>query len=150
MNLVIDTIKQRRSIRGFKEQQVSDSDLQTVLDCTLCAPSACNKQSWHFTVIQNPDLIQYLNDTAKANLKKSDKIPAPPLLHKAIPYLERAYDIYRSDDSPLSTMLIEDSQVRFSTLTNRSPDFSGRLAIQVTNFMEHVADARNIARIERF
>ncbi len=72
MNLVIDTIKQRRSIRGFKEQQVRDSDLQTVLDCALCAPSACNKQSWHYTVIQNPDMIQYLNDTAKANLRKSD------------------------------------------------------------------------------
>ena len=72
MNSVIETIKERRSIRGFKPQQISDSDLQTVLDCALNAPSACNKQSWHFTVIQNPAMIQYLNDTAKTNLKQSD------------------------------------------------------------------------------
>lgn len=75
MNLVIETIKQRRSIRGFTPQQISDSDLQIVLDCALNAPSACNKQSWHFTVIQNRDMIQYLNDTAKINLQKSD-VPA--------------------------------------------------------------------------
>ena len=72
MNLVIETIKERRSIRGFKPQQVSSSDLRTVLDCALSAPSACNKQSWHFTIIQNPELIQSLNDTAKTNLKKSN------------------------------------------------------------------------------
>lgn len=72
MNIVIDTILKRRSIRGFASQQINDSDLQTILECALNAPSACNKQSWHFTVIQDPDMIQYLNDTAKDNLMKSD------------------------------------------------------------------------------
>ena len=72
MNQVIDTILKRRSIRGFTPQQITDSDLQIILECALNAPSACNRQSWHFTVIQNPDMIQYLSATAKDNLTKSD------------------------------------------------------------------------------
>lgn len=71
MNRVIDTIKTRRSVRGFKQQQISDKDLQAILECAINAPSACNMQSWHFTVIQNQEVIKYINDTAKNQLKKS-------------------------------------------------------------------------------
>lgn len=72
MNKVIDVIKQRRSVRDFQSKQISDCDLDTILECAVNAPSACNMQSWHFTVIQNPQMLEYLNKTAKENLKKSD------------------------------------------------------------------------------
>ena len=70
-NLVIRTIMQRRSIRAFQPKQVKDSDLELMLECAVNAPSACNMQSWHFTVIQEPEIIKYLNDTAVEQLLKS-------------------------------------------------------------------------------
>lgn len=72
MNNVIDVIKHRRSVRDFQSKQISDCDLEAMLECAVNAPSACNMQSWHFTVIQDPQLLEYLNETAKENLKKSD------------------------------------------------------------------------------
>lgn len=72
MNQVIDIIKQRRSVRDFQAKQITDCDLELILDCAVNAPSACNMQSWHFTVIQDPQVLKYLNETAKENLKKSD------------------------------------------------------------------------------
>ena len=69
MNIVIDTIMKRRSIRAFQSRQIDDSALETMLECALHAPSACNTQPWHFTVIQNAQLIKYLNDTASAQLR---------------------------------------------------------------------------------
>lgn len=74
MNLVIETIKKRRSIRGFRPQQIKDSELEVILDCAVNAPSACNMQSWHFTVIQNAEVIKYLQYTAKQFLKLEENM----------------------------------------------------------------------------
>ena len=72
MNVVIDTILKRRSIRAFQQKQIEDSALKAMLECALSAPSACNSQPWHLTVIQNPQLIKYLNDTASAQLLEDE------------------------------------------------------------------------------
>lgn len=72
MNQVIDVIKQRRSVRDFQSKQITGSDLELILDCAVNAPSACNMQSWHFTVIQDPSMLKYINQVAKENLNSSD------------------------------------------------------------------------------
>lgn len=64
MNETLKTIKQRRSIRSFKDEQIKEEELQAVLEAGLCAPSAAN-QAWHFTVIQNKELLDRLNREAK-------------------------------------------------------------------------------------
>jgi len=65
-NLVLQTIQNRRSIRKFKTEQISEQELQTILDAGIQAPSANNSQSWHFTVVQNQEMIKYMSNTAKA------------------------------------------------------------------------------------
>ena len=82
-----------------------------------------------------------------ANLKKSDKIPSHQLLIEAHTHLMNTYQNYHLDQ-PLSIALNEDSRVRFSTmLHDSSPD---SLASRVIDFMEQLADARNLARVENF
>lgn len=51
-NETLQTIKHRRSVRNFRDQQVGDQELQVVLEAGLYAPNA-GDQSWHFTAIQN-------------------------------------------------------------------------------------------------
>jgi len=58
---IIDNILQRRSIRKFTEQQVSQEQLDTIMKCAIYAPSALNKQTWEIRVVQNPKIIEEIN-----------------------------------------------------------------------------------------
>lgn len=58
---IIDNILTRRSIRKYTDQQVSRSQLDTILKSAIYAPSALNKQPWEVRVIQNPDLLKEIN-----------------------------------------------------------------------------------------
>lgn len=71
MNETVDVIKKRRSIRQFKEQQIPDSVLQTIMECAILAPSARNQQKWHFSVIQNRDFLNRLVSITKENMLNS-------------------------------------------------------------------------------
>jgi len=50
---VIEALFTRRSIRKFTPEPVSEQDLETVLKAAMCAPSAHNKQPWHFVVVRD-------------------------------------------------------------------------------------------------
>lgn len=67
-NATINTIMNRRSIRKYKNEQISDSELQIILDAAIYAPNAVNQQKWHFTVIQNKDVLQQMVDIIKENI----------------------------------------------------------------------------------
>ena len=56
-NAVVDAVIERRSIRSYTEKQISDSELETVLQAGLWAPSAKNAQEINFYVIQNQEII---------------------------------------------------------------------------------------------
>lgn len=71
-NETLRTIKSRRSIRSFKDEQITNEELQAVLEAGLYAPSAGNQQAWHFTAIQNKELLAWLNNEAKAVAKEVD------------------------------------------------------------------------------
>jgi nitroreductase len=71
-NETLKTIKKRRSIRGFKPEQIKDEELQAILEAGAYAPSARNQQAWHFTVVQNAELLASLSYEAKEVAKLSD------------------------------------------------------------------------------
>jgi nitroreductase len=64
-------IFERRSIRSFKEVQISESDLDTIIEAAKYAPSAMDEQLWHFTVIQNKEILSRINSVTKALYEKS-------------------------------------------------------------------------------
>lgn len=72
VNEVLTTIKKRRSVRSFKPDQITEEELQTVLEAGIYAPSAGNQQLWHFTVIQNKQVLDQLNTKAKAGAAQID------------------------------------------------------------------------------
>jgi nitroreductase len=71
MNETLKIIKQRRSIRNFKEQQIKDEDLHKILEAGSYAPYAWD-QSWHFTVVQNREMLDRLNNAAKEAARQMD------------------------------------------------------------------------------
>ena len=44
--------------RNFVSGSIARSDLDAIIDAGIRAPSASNRQPWHFTVVQNLDLAQ--------------------------------------------------------------------------------------------
>ncbi|MDF2892397.1 MAG: nitroreductase [Clostridia bacterium] len=67
-NETLKVIKERRSIRSYKKEQIKDGELQAVLEAGLYAPNA-GGQAWHFTVIQRKEILEKINYLAKENLK---------------------------------------------------------------------------------
>jgi nitroreductase len=66
MSETLKAILQRRSIRSFKQEQLKDSELQSILEAGQFAPSARNEQSWHFTVVQNKEVLNKINQIIQA------------------------------------------------------------------------------------
>jgi nitroreductase len=71
VNETLKIIKQRRSIRSFRDEQIKEEELQAVLEAGMHAPNA-GDQAWHFTVVQNRELLDRLNIAAKEAAKQMD------------------------------------------------------------------------------
>lgn len=72
MNQTIETIKNRRSVRKYLQEQIKDEEIETLLEAAIYAPTGHFDQPWHFTVVQNPDLIQEINEGAKEVMSKME------------------------------------------------------------------------------
>lgn len=68
MNETIKVIKNRRSIRKYKAEQINAAELQEILDCAILAPNAMNQQKWHFTVIQSKAVLDRMVEIIKENI----------------------------------------------------------------------------------
>jgi nitroreductase len=57
---ILRIIRERRSIRQFLNQQVSDEDIKKIIEAGNWAPSASNLQGWRFIVVDKPDIKERL------------------------------------------------------------------------------------------
>ena len=53
---VFQAIQTRRSIRKYQDRPVEEDKLQRVLEAARLAPSASNRQNWHFIVVRDAGL----------------------------------------------------------------------------------------------
>lgn len=58
---VLEAIFTRRSVRKFTGQPISEEDLKTVVKAGFCAPSAHNKQPWHFIIVRDKDALENIS-----------------------------------------------------------------------------------------
>lgn len=71
MNQTIETIKNRRSVRNYLPEQIKNDEMKLILEAAVYAPTGHNDQPWHFTVIQDPELINEINIGAKEVMGKT-------------------------------------------------------------------------------
>jgi nitroreductase len=53
----LDAIMTRRSIRRYKDKKIPEKIITTLLKAAMNAPSAHNRQPWHFIVIDNHETM---------------------------------------------------------------------------------------------
>ncbi len=56
-----EVILTRRSIRKFKSTEIPSDFIEKILRAGMQAPSARNKQPWHFIVIQNREMLDKIS-----------------------------------------------------------------------------------------
>ena len=61
MNTALEAIYDRRSIRKYKPEQISDGELEQILRAGVCAPSGKNQQSAIIVAVQDKAEIAYMS-----------------------------------------------------------------------------------------
>lgn len=61
MTEALDKLLNRRSVRAYKPNQITDAELQSVLSAGLAAPSAMNRQPTIMLVVQDKETIAKLS-----------------------------------------------------------------------------------------
>lgn len=54
-------IIKRRSIRQFTPQEVSEEDVQLILEAGLLAPTSKSSRAWQFVVVNDPELLERMS-----------------------------------------------------------------------------------------
>jgi nitroreductase len=103
----LDAIKSRRSIRKFENTEISEENLNEILEVGFSAPSGGNRQPWRVVVVRNKNTREAL---AKAALKQNFLAQAPVVLvicavpaESAERYGERGSTLYVLQDTAALT-----------------------------------------------
>ena len=69
---VVTAITERRSVRKYEAKPIPDKDLRTILESGRLAPSAANRQPWHFVVIRDSDQKRELSEVCSGQTWMAD------------------------------------------------------------------------------
>ena len=99
MNETIENLKTRRSIRKFKDEQITDEELKTILEAGTYAPTARGLQSPKIVVIQNPETIKELSAWNRSffPVDVPDDMDAAHAVGVGSCWIHRAYDEFQSE-----------------------------------------------------
>ncbi len=68
MSDIIEVIKNRRSVREYKTEQIPDEEIEFLIDCARYAPSGFNMQPWSFLVIKNKEALKKISESGKKSM----------------------------------------------------------------------------------
>ncbi|MDL2270987.1 nitroreductase family protein [Methanobrevibacter sp. OttesenSCG-928-I08] len=64
MRDIFDVINSRRSVREYSEEQIKDEEIEKIINAGFMAPTARSSEPWYFTIIQNKELLNDINNRA--------------------------------------------------------------------------------------
>ena len=64
-NIVMDTIRRRRSVRSYSARPVEREKLQAIVEAATWAPTGMNRRTFHFLVVTDAARLQELNRRIK-------------------------------------------------------------------------------------
>jgi nitroreductase len=100
---LFEAIKSRRSIRFYTEEEVTDEEVNRILEAGTWAPLACNKQSWRFVVVRKPETIEKLYKAASYSTQHQIFVKKAKVVivvcsdldvYKTFPHKERALSLF--------------------------------------------------------
>lgn len=68
-NQVLETIAARRSHRRYLPDQLSQEQLEAIMEAMMQSPSANNRQPWHFSVVQDEKLLRRVHQATRKQVE---------------------------------------------------------------------------------
>ncbi|MBS4214069.1 MULTISPECIES: nitroreductase family protein [Neobacillus] len=103
---VKELIQNRRSIRKYKDIDVSNEDIIDVLDCARYAPSDTNSQTWEFIVIKDREKIKKIEEMTWDALRERAGEAEEKGLEKESKLLLRSFGPYATAFSGAPVLII--------------------------------------------
>ncbi|MFC4801852.1 nitroreductase family protein [Neobacillus sp. GCM10023253] len=103
---VKELIQNRRSIRKYKDIDVSNEDIIDVLDCARYAPSDTNSQTWEFIVIKDREKIKKIEEMTWEALRERAGEVEERGLEKESKLLLRSFGPYATAFSGAPVLII--------------------------------------------
>lgn len=98
---IVEAIRERKSVRGFKPEPVSREVIEEILDIAGQAPSAMNIQPWEFTVITG----DVLENIRKANVELLNSGAKPQPEHEVVGWPSES--VYRKRQVELGKQIFQ-------------------------------------------
>ncbi|RLC78184.1 MAG: hypothetical protein DRI61_10255 [Chloroflexi bacterium] len=80
LNEVEKAIRERRSIRAYRDEAVPEEVLRRVLEAARWAPSAVNSQPWHFVVVREGKGRDFLSSHSRFLFVRNKHIAEAPVV----------------------------------------------------------------------
>ena len=80
MTDLMEIIKERRSIRKYEDKEVTEEQLNQILESVKWAPSWTNSQCWEVIVVKDPAIKEQLQGTLIKNPSTKAMVQAPVVL----------------------------------------------------------------------
>lgn len=111
---IIEAIKQRKSIRDFKDDQIPQNVIRELLEIACRAPSAMNTQPWEFTVIAK-DVLEMVK---RANIEKFQANEKPHSEHSVVGWPTES--VYRHRQVNLAKQIFQLMDIKREDADKRS------------------------------
>ena len=105
---LFEAITQRRCIRSYTNETVTDEEVNTLLKAAVRAPSSCNRQTWRFIIIRKPETIEKMYQAASYSTQRQTFVKNAPALivvcgdltrYESVPYRERGKNLFSIQES---------------------------------------------------
>ncbi len=77
---ILKIIKERRSVRKYTDQEITEESLNTILEAVRWSPSWANTQCWEIVVVKDAMIRKLLQETIGPKNPATKAIVAAPLL----------------------------------------------------------------------
>jgi len=85
-----ELLENRRSVRQFEDRPVPMELIKEIINDSIKAPNASNKQTWNFIIITNKEYMKKLSDVSRQGFIDSvERNPNSPLKEYAVGLKER-------------------------------------------------------------
>lgn len=103
MNNLLEAIKTRRSVRSYQSKQITDDELNSILEAGTRAPSAMNRQPCTIVVLQDKELINEAGTVNPARGGVAQYHGAPTVI---MVFADKNISTYIQDASAITTTML--------------------------------------------
>lgn len=102
--MLLDIIKNRRSIRKYTDRKVTEDQIREILEAAFWAPTAINKQEWRFVVVEDREILEKM-----AEINPAAKMTAGCAFSVIVCYEEGINDTFAQVDcgAAIENMLLQ-------------------------------------------